>query len=208
MYWRCFLLPVEVKRGDILARQRPEINNAVKNYTVAILGCGGLGSQVAWILARLGVGKLILYDFDVVEASNLNRQNYSVSDIGKKKAEATAERIADWLPYAEVEARDAFVDGSLLEAIASEADIVVEAYDGVASKIEAFDFFQDHDTPYVCTTGVAGPVGVVGRKDFGHIHMVGDFHGEDRVDCYLPKVMTIAAMECQVVLELIIGGLK
>ena len=199
---------MEVKRGDILARQRPEINNAVKNYTVAILGCGGLGSQVAWILARLGVGKLILYDFDVVEASNLNRQNYSVSDIGKKKAEATAERIADWIPYVRVEARDAFVDASMLEAIAAEVDIVVEAYDGVASKIEAFDFFQDHDTPYVCTTGVAGPVGAVGRKDFGHIHMVGDFQGEDRKDCYLPKVMTIAAMECQVVLELIIGGLK
>ena len=188
MCWRCFLLPVEVKRSDALARQLPEINEAAGDVTVAVLGCGGLGSQ---------------------EASNLNRQNYGVSDIGRKKAKVTAERITDWLPYAEVEARDAFVDASLLDAIAAEADIVVEAYDGVASKIEAFDFFQDHDdTPYVCTTGVAGPEGALGRKDFGHIHMVGDFHGEDRKDCYLPKVMTIAAMECQVVLELILGGLK
>ena len=197
---------MEVKRGDILARQRPEINNAVKNYTVAVLGCGGLGSQVAWILARLGVGKLILYDFDVVEASNLNRQNYSVSDIGKKKAQATAARIKDWLPHLCVEARDEFVDAEALIGIEAEADIVVEAYDGVQSKIEAFDFFQEHTTPYVCTTGVAGPYGDIKRKDFGHIHMVGDFNGEDRRDCYLPKVMTIAAMECQVVLELMIGG--
>ena len=208
MCWRCFLLPVEVKRSDALARQLPEINEAAGDVTVAVLGCGGLGSQVAWILARLGVGKLILYDFDVVEASNLNRQNYGVSDIGRKKARATAERITDWLPYAEVEARDAFVDASLLDAIAAEADIVVEAYDGVASKIEAFDFFQEHTTPYVCTTGVAGPSGAVKRKDFGHIHMVGDFNGEDRRDCYLPKVMTIAAMECQVVFELMIGGFE
>ena len=208
MYWRCFLLPVEVKREDVLARQRPEINEAVKDFTVAVLGCGGLGSQVAWILARLGVGKLILYDFDVVEASNLNRQNYSVSDIGKKKAQATAERIKDWLPHVCVEARDEFVDAEVLEGIEAEADIVVEAYDGVQSKIEAFDFFQDHDTPYVCTTGVAGPEGALGRKDFGHIHMVGDFNGEDRRDCYLPKVMTIAAMECQVVFELMIGGFE
>ena len=205
MYWRCFLLPVEVKRKAILARQKPEINDAVKNYTVAILGCGGLGSQVAWILARLGVGKLILYDFDVVEASNLNRQNYSVSDIGKKKAEATAVRIKQWLPHVSVESRDEFVDAEVLKRVAAEADIVVEAYDGVGSKIEAFDFFQDHTTPYVCTTGVAGPLGDVMRKDFGHIHMVGDFNGEDRKDCYMPKVMTIAAMECQVVLELMIG---
>ena len=206
MYWRCFLLPVEVKREDVLARQRPEINEAVKDFTVAVLGCGGLGSQVAWILARLGVGKLILYDFDVVEASNLNRQNYSVSDIGKKKAQATAERIKDWLHHVCVEARDEFVDAEVLEGIEAEADIVVEAYDGVRSKIEAFDFFQEHTTPYVCTTGVAGPSGAVMRKDFGHIHMVGDFNGEDRRDCYLPKVMTIAAMECQVVFELMIGG--
>ncbi|WP_215508108.1 sulfur carrier protein ThiS adenylyltransferase ThiF [Peptoniphilus sp. EMRHCC_23] len=198
---------MEVKREDVLARQRPEINDAVEDFTVAVLGCGGLGSQVAWILARLGVGKLILYDFDVVEASNLNRQNYSVSDIGKKKVQATAEKITDWLPHVCVEARDEFVDAEVLKAIEAEADIVVEAYDGVQSKIEAFDFFQDHRTPYVCTTGVAGPSGAVKRKDFGHIHMVGDFNGEDRRDCYLPKVMTIAAMECQVVFELIIGGL-
>lgn len=190
-----------------MARQRPEINDAVKDFTVAVLGCGGLGSQVAWILARLGVGKLILYDFDVVEVSNLNRQNYSVSDIGKKKVLATAEKITDWLPHVCVEARDEFVDAEVLKAIEAEADIVVEAYDGVQSKIEAFDFFQDHNTPYVCTTGVAGPSGAVKRKDFGHIHMVGDFNGEDRRDCYLPKVMTIAAMECQVVFELMIGGL-
>ena len=190
-----------------MARQRPEINDAVKDFTVAVLGCGGLGSQVAWILARLGVGKLILYDFDVVEASNLNRQNYSISDIGKKKVQATAEKITDWLPHVYVEARDEFVDAEVLKAIEAEADIVVEAYDGVQSKIEAFDFFQDHNTPYVCTTGVAGLSGAVKRKDFGHIHMVGDFNGEDRRDCYLPKVMTIAAMECQVVFELIIGGL-
>ena len=205
MYWRCFLLPVEVKREDVLARQKPEINDAVKDYTVAVLGCGGLGSQVAWILARLGIGKLILYDFDVVEASNLNRQNYSVSDIGKKKAEVTAARINEWLPHIHVEARDEFVDAAVLEGVEAEADIVVEAYDGVESKIEAFDFFQNHTTPYVCTTGVAGPLGEVKRKDFGHIYMVGDFNGEDRRDCYMPKVMTIAAMECQVVLELMIG---
>ena len=205
MYWRCFLLPVEVKREDVLARQKPEINDAVKDYTVAVLGCGGLGSQVAWILARLGIGKLILYDFDVVEASNLNRQNYSVSDIGKKKAEVTAARINEWLPHIHVEARDEFVDAAVLEGVEAEADIVVEAYDGVGSKIEAFDFFQNHTTPYVCTTGVAGPLGHVKRKDFGHIYMVGDFNGEDRRDCYIPKVMTIAAMECQVVLELMIG---
>ncbi|MDY3119061.1 MAG: sulfur carrier protein ThiS adenylyltransferase ThiF [Peptoniphilus sp.] len=197
---------MEVKRSDVLLRQSPDVNDAVKEATVAVLGCGGLGSNVAWILARLGVGKLILYDFDVVEASNLNRQNYGAADIGKEKVSVTAERIKAWLPYVQVEARKRFVDVVELRHLVVEADVVVEAYDGVQSKMEAFDFFQDVELPYICTTGVAGPVGTIERKDFGNIHLVGDFHGEDRKDCYLPKVMTIAAMECQIVLEQLIGG--
>ena len=75
MYWRCFLLPVEVKREAVLQRQTEEINGKLENAKVVILGAGGLGSNIAHMLARLGVGKMILYDFDVVEPSNLNRQH-------------------------------------------------------------------------------------------------------------------------------------
>lgn len=204
MFWRCFLLPVEVKREAVLQRQSEEINDKLENAKVVILGAGGLGSNVAHMLARLGVGKLIIYDFDIVEPSNLNRQHYGVSDIGKMKAETTAVRIKELLPYAKIEPRNELVDENVLSSVYEEGDIFIEAFDTVSSKVMAYDFFAGREKPYICTTGVAGPSGELTRRDLGHIHVVGDFQGEDRNDCYIPKVMAIAAMECSVVLELIL----
>ena len=204
MFWRCFLLPVEVKREAVLQRQSEEINGKLENAKVVILGAGGLGSNIAHMLARLGVGKMILYDFDVVEPSNLNRQHYGVNDIGKMKAETTAERIKELLPYVHIESRNLRVDEEVLSSVYEEGDIFIEAFDTVSSKVMAYDFFAGREKPYICTTGVAGPSGELSRRDLGHIHMVGDFQGEDRNDCYIPKVMAIAAMECRVVMELIL----
>ncbi len=204
MFWRCFLLPVEVKREAVLQRQTEEINDKLENAKVVILGAGGLGSNIAHMLARLGVGKMILYDFDVVEPSNLNRQHYGVNDIGKMKAETTAERIKELLPYVDIEPRNELVDENVLSSVYEEGDIFIEAFDTVASKVMAYDFFAGREKPYICTTGVAGPSGELSRRDLGHIHIVGDFQGEDRNDCYIPKVMAIAAMECRVVMELIL----
>lgn len=204
MFWRCFLLPVEVKREAVLQRQSEEINGKLENAKVVILGAGGLGSNVAHMLARLGVGELIIYDFDIVEPSNLNRQHYGVNDIGKMKAETTAERIKELLPYVAVEPRNELVDEEVLSSVYEEGDIFIEAFDAVSSKVMAYDFFAGREKHYICTTGVAGPSGELARRDLGHIHVVGDFQGEDRNDCYIPKVMAIAAMECSVVLELIL----
>lgn len=204
MFWRCFLLPVEVKREAVLQRQSEEINGKLENAKVVILGAGGLGSNIAHMLARLGVGKMILYDFDVVEPSNLNRQHYGVNDIGKMKAETTAERIKELLPYVHIESRNLIVDEEVLSSVYEEGDIFIEAFDTVLSKVMAYDFFAGREKPYICTTGVAGPSGELSRRDLGHIHIVGDFQGEDRNDCYIPKVMAIAAMECRVVMELIL----
>ena len=204
MFWRCFLLPVEVKRKAVLQRQSEEINEELEKATVVILGAGGLGSNVTHMLARLGVGKLIVYDFDIVEPSNLNRQLYGVNDIGKMKAETLAERIKEFLPYVAIEPRNELVDEEVLSSVYEEGDIFVEAFDTVSSKVMAYDFFGGREKPYICTTGVAGPSGELSRRDLGHIHVVGDFQGEDRKDCYIPKVMAIAAMECRVVMELIL----
>lgn len=203
MFWRCFLLPVEVKREAVLQRQSEGINGKLENVTVVIFGAGGLGSNIAHMLARLGVGKLIIYDFDRVEPSNLNRQHYGVDDIGKMKAERTAECIKELLPYVAIEPRNELVDEEVLSSVYAEGDMFIEAFDTVSSKVMAYDFFAGRDKPYICTTGVAGPFGELSRRDLGHIHVVGDFQGEDRKDCYIPKVMAIAAMECSVVLELV-----
>lgn len=86
----------------LTARHTPNVHQALKKGRVAILGLGGLGSNIASSLARIGVGKLILADFDVVEPSNLNRQNYFINDIGKLKTEATKENIERINPFVDI----------------------------------------------------------------------------------------------------------
>ena len=68
-------------RDEILKRQDPEINEILKNAKISILGCGGLGSNIAMALARCGLGEIHIYDYDKVELSNLNRQNYDQKDL-------------------------------------------------------------------------------------------------------------------------------
>lgn len=73
--------------------------------TVLIMGCGGIGSHVAWNLTALGVGKIYLVDYDKVEVSNLNRQIlYSVNDAGKYKVDVLKEKLQDINPYIKIEA--------------------------------------------------------------------------------------------------------
>ena len=84
-----------IKRGEtptaeemeslLVARHTPGVHTVVRKATVGFMGLGGLGTIVAGALARIGVGKLILADFDVVEPSNLNRQQYSSTQIGRKR---------------------------------------------------------------------------------------------------------------------------
>lgn len=76
---------MELKEEDLLKRNVKGISKKLKKTRVCILGLGGLGSNVVVLLARSGIGSLKLVDFDIVEASNLNRQQYRISHIGLKK---------------------------------------------------------------------------------------------------------------------------
>ncbi len=75
------------------ARHTPHVFEKVKSAKVAIAGLGGLGSNIAVNLARTGVGNLHLIDFDIVEPSNLNRQQYKVKHLGLYKTEALKNEI-------------------------------------------------------------------------------------------------------------------
>ena len=98
-----------IKRGEtpteeemkslLVARHTPGVHKIVQKASVGIMGLGGLGTVVAGALARVGVGRLILADFDVVEPSNLNRQQYSISQIGEKKTEALKKNLLQMNPY-------------------------------------------------------------------------------------------------------------
>jgi sulfur carrier protein ThiS adenylyltransferase len=72
--------------------QDAEVRKRLIEFRIGIAGCGGLGSNCAVALSRVGIGRLILVDFDVVELSNLNRQYYFRDQIGLLKTEALTEK--------------------------------------------------------------------------------------------------------------------
>ena len=98
-----------IKRGEIpkkeelealmISRHTPYVYEMLKKGRIAIAGAGGLGSNVALSLARIGVGFIKIIDFDVVEPSNLNRQQYYVKHIGMKKVNAIKEILKEVNPF-------------------------------------------------------------------------------------------------------------
>ena len=83
-------------------RYSPWMYEKIANGSVAVAGLGGLGSQIALMLARAGVGELFLVDFDRVELSNLNRQAYGLSHLGQPKTSALAGMLRNINPYLNV----------------------------------------------------------------------------------------------------------
>ncbi len=111
-----------------------EIKEILKTKKVGIAGCGGLGSNCAVALARVGVGKLLIADFDLVEESNLNRQYFFYNQIGFLKSTALKDNILKINPLADVEARNIKLDSSDIINLFSDCDVIVEAFDCVTMK--------------------------------------------------------------------------
>jgi sulfur carrier protein ThiS adenylyltransferase len=142
----------------MMARHTPGIHQKVKRSVVGIAGLGGLGSTVAIALARIGVGKLILADFDVVEPSNLNRQQYFTHQIGMPKVDALQENLSKINPYVRVQPYNEKVDRNNVERIFKEADVVVEAFDRAEEKAMLINVISEKmpDKYLVAASGVAG----------------------------------------------------
>jgi sulfur carrier protein ThiS adenylyltransferase len=157
-----------IKKGEIpspeefeslmMARHTPGIHQKIKKSIVGIAGLGGLGSAVAIALARVGVGKLILVDFDMVEPSNLNRQQYFVHQIGMPKVEALEKNIATINPYVKIETHQEKLDRKNTERIFKEAEVVVEAFDHAEEKAMLINAVSEKmpDKYIVVASGVAG----------------------------------------------------
>ena len=136
----------------------PEQSSLLQAAQVAIFGLGGLGSNVAMWLARLGVGQLLLYDFDRVELSNLNRQYYLVEDVGEYKAVALLKHLRAVNPYGDYQSRVVRLTEDNLAELVGTAPIICEALDKPETKallvngvLESFP-----DKFLVAASGLAG----------------------------------------------------
>lgn len=125
---------------------------------VAVLGLGGVGSWAAEALARAGVGRLTLVDFDEICVTNANRQLHALADTaGRKKAEVMGERLRLVNPEAEVRVLERFYEpGSSDDILALPPDFVVDAIDSVGAKCHLLAACRERGIPVVASTGSGG----------------------------------------------------
>ena len=205
---------MDLKEEDLLKRNVKGISVKLKKAKVCILGLGGLGSNVAILLARAGIGYLKLVDFDIVEASNLNRQQYRISHIGMKKTEAIKTIIKEINPFVEVETLDIKVDRENILSIVGDVEIIVEAFDRAETKAMAIEeLLINGNKMLVSASGMAGLGSaneIITRKIRDNFYLVGDNYSdyEEYSGIMSTRVMICAAHQANIVLRLILGEEK
>lgn len=142
----------------ILSRNSPKLNDALQNACVGIAGLGGLGSNIAISLARVGVARLVVADFDIVEPSNLNRQQYFTKHIGMPKTDAIKEIISNINPFVEVICHNEKITKDNAYKIFEKCTIICEAFDNVSSKKMMLDEVNKSlkDKVLISSSGMAG----------------------------------------------------
>ena len=205
---------MDLKEEDLLKRNVKGIAKKLKKAKVCILGLGGLGSNVAVLLARAGIGYLKLVDFDVVEVSNLNRQQYRISHIGIKKTEAIKTIIKEINSFVEIEVLNKKVERENILSVVGDVEIVVEAFDVAETKAMAIEeLLTNGNKILISASGMAG-IGsaneIITRKIRDNFYLIGDNYSdyEEYSGIMSTRVMLCAAHQANVVLRLIVGAGK
>jgi len=202
---------MDLKEEDLFKRNVKDIAKKLKKAKVCILGLGGLGSNVAVLLARSGIGYLKLIDFDVVETSNLNRQQYRISHIGIKKTEAIKTIIKEINPFVEIDSLDIKVDRENILSVVEDIEIVVEAFDRAETKAMAIEeLLTNKNKIVISASGMAGlgPANeIITRKIKDNFYLIGDNYSdyEEYSGIMSTRVMICAAHQANMVLRLILG---
>lgn len=196
----------------LIARHGQELHDRFSSATAAICGLGGLGSNIAIALARAGIGRLILVDFDRVDITNLHRQQYKADQIGEYKAEALAANLLEISPYTEVKGvTEKVTEDNFLELLEG-ADIVCEAFDNAEAKAMLVNgVLQKLPECYlVAASGMAGmgsPNRIETRRITDRFYLCGDGVSdvEETMGLVAPRVMLCAAHQAQTVLRILAG---
>jgi sulfur carrier protein ThiS adenylyltransferase len=213
---------VLIRRGEIpepdeleallVSRHTPGVHQKIKEARVGVAGLGGLGSQVAIAMARLGIGSLVLADFDVVEPSNLNRQQYFVDQMGMPKVEALRATLERANPCVAIECHDTVLTANNIPQVFADCRILIEAFDRASEKEMLIKTALDHmpDTIVVAASGLAGyepSDSVVVHRLSSKLFVVGDLEtaAGPGVGLMAPRVGVAAHTQANLALRLLLG---
>lgn len=202
----------EVMREALNIRHGEELQNKISAARVAVCGLGGLGSNIAIALARAGVGHLHLIDFDRVDLTNLNRQQYAVGQLGQYKTDALRETLSLVSPYCDVTCDTIQVTEENLPDLLKTEDYICEAFDRAEAKAMLVSGVLEHfpEKYLVAGSGLAG----LGSANTIQTHRIskrfylcGDGTSDSSVGLGLvaSRVLVCAAHEANMILRLIAG---
>ena len=211
---RCIPTKEEMQR-TLEARHGKELQAKFTGSTVAICGLGGLGSNIAVALARAGVGRLILIDFDKVDISNLHRQQYQADQIGLYKTEALTENLKLIAPYVEIISHAVRITEENFREFLQDADIICEAFDDAEAKAMLVNGVLEklHTKYLIAASGMAGlgsANSIKTRRVMERFYLCGDGVSDvsDDIGLVAPRVMLCAAHQAQMVLRILSGNLE
>ena len=197
-------------RAAMLKRDDPDVESHISGACVGIAGLGGLGSNIAAMLARTGVGRLVIADFDCVDLSNLNRQNYFVEDLGLAKTDATEKILKRMSPFTEIEKHTVRLTPENIPGIFGMCDVVCEAFDAADQKAMIVSTMMERlpDIPLVSGSGMAGAGdanSITTKTVLGHVVLCGDGKEDGNIPPHLmaPRVNVCAGHMANAVIRLL-----
>lgn len=202
----------EQLQDAFVQRHGKELQEKLGRATVAICGLGGLGSHIAFALARAGIGKLILIDFDKVDISNLHRQQYKVSPVGMYKTEALTENLREIAPFVTIVSYAQKLTMENVEQFLQKADVICEAFDDAQEKAMLVNQVLE-TMPEKYIIAASGMAGLGDANDIRtkrvtkHFYLCGDEVSEVSKQNSLcaSRVMICAAHQAHAVIRVIVG---
>jgi molybdopterin-synthase adenylyltransferase len=192
----------------------PKDQTLLLNKTACIVGLGGLGGTVTEILARLGIGRLILIDGDRFEDSNLNRQMLSrMALLGTSKAIAARQRVRDINPAVDTVCKNEFMRESNALFLIQGADVIVDCLDNLQTRFMLEKAARTAGIPMVsgAVAGTAGQVTTLFHEDKGLAAVYGDPRQlpekgvETSLGTLAYTVVLIASLECAEVVKILLN---
>jgi sulfur carrier protein ThiS adenylyltransferase len=197
---------------ELFARRDPRVLTILRGSTVGIAGAGGLGSNIAVSLARAGVGRLIIADFDKIVPSNLNRQQYFIAQIGLRKVQALRANLKRMNPFSEYVIHAVKVTRANVGRIFAGSDVLIEAFDKAGAKRMLIDAWLTlyPGKPMIAACGLAG----YGKNRRLHTRRMGSLYicGDEESQCprgmspMAPRVAIVANMQANLAIELLMKG--
>lgn len=203
-----------ISRAEYFSKRDPQAFPLWQTATVAIAGAGGLGSNIAISLARAGIGTLIIADFDVVSLENLNRQQFSLAQVGMPKVQALAANIRSFNPFIKLQIHELRIIPENIAELFGSAQLMLEALDEAEQKQMLIQGWMEL-YPQRHIVGASGLAGFgqgeqIEIRHYDSLHLVGDFCSELHrgISPIAPRVAAIANLQANLALELLAKGAK